>query len=390
MQDTGTSVVDTPQQTEEQIQQAEFKQQLEQAMNYSLNTNASSEANQQTPSLVDDKPDTPSTVADTPVTFEILKEKYGYDTPETAIKEIEELRALKAAPPVVTELKYENEKSERVAKALQAGNLKEVYKALDQEERLNELTSIEVNKDTAEKIIKMAIGVKNPQLSSHEIDFQYKNEYIAPKEPVQKATEDDDDFAERHGEWKEKVEYIETKRVIAAKMAQPELELAKSKIVFPEVQQSVDDGYLQYKKSLEDQPKIDAAMKEIYKPFTPKSIETKIRFTDVPNKVDFEFQHEPDVKMFETAKEMALDSNKFLDLFKLPNGEFDNKEYLAALYFAANKEKIITDAINQGKNATIKSFLPDNSGSGIQRQFPQSQEPSELDAAMQAAGVKRA
>ncbi|WP_434127652.1 hypothetical protein, partial [Enterococcus faecium] len=77
---------------------------------------------------------------------------------------IEELRALKAAPPVVTELKYENEKSERVAKALQAGNLKEVYKALDQEERLNELTSIEVNKDTAEKIIKMAIGVKNPQL----------------------------------------------------------------------------------------------------------------------------------------------------------------------------------------------------------------------------------
>lgn len=72
MQDTGTSVVDTPQQTEEQIQQAEFKQQLEQAMNYSLNTNASSEANQQTPSLVDDKPDTTSTVADTPVTFHIL------------------------------------------------------------------------------------------------------------------------------------------------------------------------------------------------------------------------------------------------------------------------------------------------------------------------------
>jgi hypothetical protein len=388
MEDTGTSVQDAPQ-TEEQIQQAEFKQQLDQAMNFNLNGVVPQETDTQAQVQGDEQKPTDPPVAATPVTFEVLKEKYGYDTPETAIKEIEELRAFKATPPAA-EIKYENETSEKVAKALQAGKLKEVYQALDQQERLNELTSLQVDKDNAEKILKLAISIKNPTLSSHEVDFQYKNEYVVPKEPVQKTTEDEDDFNERHNEWKEKVEYIETKRVIAAKMAQPELELAKSKIIFPEVQSSVDEGYLQYKQSLEEQPKIDAAMREIYKPYTPKSIETKIRFTDNPNKVDFEFQHEPDVKAFEAAKEMALNSGKFLDLFKLPNGEFDNLGYLDAIYFAANKKAILTDAINQGKNAMIKASLPDNSGSGTQRQFPQNQDVSELDAAMQAAGVKRA
>jgi hypothetical protein len=45
------------------------------------------------------------------------------------------------------------------------------------------------------------------------------------------------------------------------------------------------------------------------------------------------------------------------------------------------------EAMKQAKNAVLKSILPDNSG-GIQRQFPQTQEPNELDQMMTLAGIK--
>src|ERR1700733_9891213 len=55
-----------------------------------------------------------------PDLFGLFKEKFGYDTPETAIREIEELRAYKATP-IIPELSFENADSEKVLRALQAG-----------------------------------------------------------------------------------------------------------------------------------------------------------------------------------------------------------------------------------------------------------------------------
>ena len=56
-----------------------------------------------------------------------------------------------------------------------------------------------------------------------------------------------------------------------------------------------------------------------------------------------------------------------------------------------NKDKIIREAINQGKNAMLKASLPDNSGNqGMNRQpIVTAGEPSELDKQMQLAGVKK-
>lgn len=395
---TGTSVQDAPQ-TQQQSQQASVidpaRAELDRLMNIQMtaripaeqSTHQQQEQNQQAEANQPAPGDQPTTTTDA---FQVLKEKYGYDTIETAVKEIEDLRQFKAAPPVA-EIKYENEKSQKIVKALQSGDYDGVYEALRQERALNSLTTAEVTEENAEAIIKLAMELKykDQNLSPAEINYKFNKQYAIPKEPVMGDSELQEEFEQRKAAWEEQVADIKMSKIIDAKLARPELEKAKSKIVIPEVAASVDEGYIQYKKSLEEQPKIDAAMKEIYKPFTPKSIETKIKFIDEPNKIDFEFQHEPDVQGFEKAKEMALDSNKFLALFTLPNGDFDNVKYLDALYFAANKEAVLLEAIKQAKNATIKASLPDNSG-GAQRQFPQSQQLGELDQAMLNAGIKKA
>lgn len=318
-----------------------------------------------------------------PVTFEIVKEKFGYEKPEDAVAEIEQLRAYKAQTPTVEPIKFENEFSEQLFKAIQSGRVKEVNHLLAQQERLDSLTTNEVTKDSAADIIKLGMQLEFKTLTAAEIDYKYNKSFGLPKEPV--LDENDEDSVIAHNEWKDKVADIEMGKMIEAKMALPKLEAAKSQIKFPDIPASVDEGYIQYKKMLEEQPAIDAEVSAAYKSFTPKSIETKIPFTDETNKIGFEFQYEPDSETFARSVGMALDINNFFDFFKKSDGTPDRQGFLDAIHFATNKERIILEAIKQAKNATLKSQLVDNSQAGNQRFTPQTQEPNELDKLMQGA-----
>lgn len=385
MPETGPSVLDAPQIVDEQAQQqAANKAELDRMMNINLNGGIEPAAQVEAPAVEE----SPLVEVPIPVTFESLKEKFGYENPESAIKEIEELRQLKTKPPATPEYEFENEESKKLFLALTKGDKKEAYKILSQQERLENLISAEVTKDTADEIIKMGMQVKYKDLTPSEIDYKFKKQFAIPKAPVQ-GDELDEEFAVRKSEWQEQVADIEMNKIIEAKLARPELELAKTKIVYPEIEDTVDEGYVQYKKDLEEQPLIAEAMKEIFKPFTPKSLETKIPFADETNKIGFEYQYEPDVESFTRSKEMAMDSGKFMDNFKMSDGKFDNLKYLRAIDLALNGDKYIIQAMTQAKNATIKAFIPDNSG-GTQRQFPQSQQVNEVDEGMRLAGIKRA
>src|SRR5689334_20508236 len=76
-------------------------------------------------------------VADTTVNdpFGLFKEKFGYETPDAAIKEIEELRAFKAQPRT-PEFTVPDSESAAILRALAAGKREEVWKALDHEMRI--------------------------------------------------------------------------------------------------------------------------------------------------------------------------------------------------------------------------------------------------------------
>lgn len=321
-----------------------------------------------------------------PATFEIIKEKFGYENPEDAVAEIEQLRLLKSQPPAAEPIKFENEFNENLFKAIQAGKIKEVTQLLAQQERLDSLTTNEVTKDNAADIIKLGMQLEYKTLTQAEIDYKYNKSFGIPKEPMQSDSELDDDFANRKAEWQDKVNDIEMGKMIEAKMAIPKLESAKSQIKFPEIPATVDNDYIQYKKMLDEQVQIDAEVSAAYKSFTPKSIETKIPFTDETNKIGFEFQYEPDSETFTKSVGMALDINTFFDSFKKSDGTPDRQKFLEAIHFATNKDRIILEAIKQAKNATLKSQLIDNSQGGSQQRFqPQTQEPSELDKQMQAS-----
>lgn len=326
--------------------------------------------------------------------FGQIKEKFGYQSHEDAIKEIEALRAFKATPTV--DIPFENEDSEKLFKAVTKGDRATVYQILKKEQEINQYLTAEVTPDTAADIVKLGMQLKYKDLSPAEIDYKFKKTFAPPPKPVQDVNEEPEDYNVRLSAWQELADDKKMDLLIEAKLAKPELEAAKSKLVFPDIVSTEDEGYVQYKKALEQQnqsqaeiEKTNAAIIAAYKALTPKEIGVKLNFIDEPNKINFDFEFEPDPESFSKTMPMVLDTEAFFNSFNDKDGNPDRKAFLEAVYFAKNKDRVILEAIKQGKNAAIKAMLPDNQG-GIVRQLVQTPgEPSELDKAMAAAGIRR-
>lgn len=319
--------------------------------------------------------------------FQPFKEKFGYNNPEDALAEIEQLRALKANPPAPT-MVFEDEESEKLFKAWTGGKKAEVYSYLEKANKIDSFLSKEVTEDTAGEIVKLGMQLKYKDLSPAEVEYKFKKQFSLPAKPTQGADEEEADYTSRLSAWKDLAEDKKMELLIEAKLARPDIEAAKSKLVLPEIEQSVDEGYLQYKKALEENTKLSAEAVAAYKAFTPKAIETKLNFKDEANKIDFDFQYEPDVENFQKAVDMASDINLFWNHFYNQDGTPNREKFLDFLYSGLSKEKMIMEGIKQGKNAAIKANLPDNSQGGLVRQLvPSPEKLSEVDEEMKKRGI---
>lgn len=336
---------------------------------------------------------TPAAVVTQPTDiFQPFREKYKFNTPDEALAEIESYRQMKANPQTPT-YEFENAESENLFKWLQKGDaeLPKVYEFLDRKLKIDSFLSKEVTADTAPDIVKLGMQLKYKDFSQAEIDHVYKKQFSLPSKPSKGADEEDSEYNDRLASWKEVVEDKKMDLLIEAKRARPEIEAAKSKLVFPQIESAVDEGYIQYKKDLDENQRSAVEAKEAYKAFTPKSIETKINFKDEANKIDFDFQYEPTPESFAKAKDMVSDMKLFWNNFYNQDGSPNRQKFLDAIYFATNKESMLTEAIRQGKNAAIKSNLPDNTKEGgLVRQLVQAPaEESEVDKQFRQAGFTK-
>lgn len=323
--------------------------------------------------------------------FTPFREKFGYQTPEDAIKEIEAYRQLQAKP--YTEVEFTNEESKAIMLALSEGKYDDVRNFLNSQDRLQSLAGTEVNEASAADIVKYGLQLKHKDLKPQEIDWLYNKKYSVPPKPVRGADEDEMDFAPRLEEWQRIATDKQMELMIEAKMMRPELEAAKKNLVFPKIQQPVDDGYAQYQQMLASQEKLDAETKAAYKAFTSNQFGTSLDFNDEANKVSFKFQFEPDAEMFNQAIGVVSDWDSFMKHFTNSDGTPNRQKFLQGMLFALNPEKYLTQAMNQAKNATIKAQLPDNSSEGglLRQIVPNTpMQEDELTAAMRMAGISRA
>jgi hypothetical protein len=323
--------------------------------------------------------------------FDVFKEKYGWQAPEDAMTEIEQLRALKEQNADTTPVfEFENEESKKLFEAWSSGKTKEVYQYLSQQERLNELLSTEINRDTAAEIVKYDMQLKYKDLKPQEIDYMFKKQYSIPAKPIRSGDDDDQSYKEKVDSWQEVVDDKVMELTIKAKMVRPDLEQSKAKLVFPEIEQQENPEFINYRQAVEENERLSADAVRVYKTFTPESVETKINFNDEANGINLDFSYIPDPVTFGKTLEMVTDIDKFYDLFQKPDGTLDRQRFFKVINNAINMETMLKQAMIQSKNATLKSLLPDNSQStGLVRQLNNVVEPSELDEQMARAGIKK-
>lgn len=358
---------------EQQIQQpavsAEVAQMMELSLNGGMPQTSAAEAVIETPPAEQEQ------IIDA---NEYLKTTLGFDSWEDAKTQIENWKQKASVPEA---FKFENEASEKLAKAFLSGKTDEVYQYLDEQRKLDKYLSADVTEDLADEIIKMGLKVSYKDLTDAEINHKFNKQYGLPKEPVLDIY--DEDSVERHNAWKEQVADIKMSKIIDAKLARPQLETAKSKLVLPELTPTVDQDYIQWQKLMEEESKLEAQISEEYKSITPKDVEFKMLFNDEANKIAFEFQYEPDVEGLKKSTDLASNIDNLLGSY-ISNGKFDKQAFLKDIHFGKNKEAIVMAAMNQAKNATIKASLPDNNaGGGLNRQQPALEQVTELQKQMQ-------
>lgn len=330
---------------------------------------------------------------------EWLKREFDVDDVAVLKAEREEYKKFKANPVTKEELKFADDESKHIYQLISEGKekRKEVRQFLETQEQLETFSSIEVNKDNAEDIIKLQMKLRNRNLTPSEIDFEYKQNYVAPREPKQKVSEDADEFEERVAEWKEQVANIETKKVIAAKMAQPELSKLKSDIVLPPIQEKVK----QELPKQQTQEELDAVKKDIDNFVHVTStglndfneIAATVKDKDVEIPISYKFSPEEKALIGEQLKVLAVsgfDANAILaDRWVNEDKTFNVSRMIRDLAILNNEDKITQKIANDSASKRLREYTKDKKNihlegdNGKQNgQFDSSKAMEQVEAAM--------
>ena len=323
--------------------------------------------------------------------FDTFKDKFGYSSPDEVLADIEALRTKVAEAPKPAEIKFENEASERLYKAIASGKQKEVTTILAEQDRLEELTSQEVTAANASEIIKMGMQLKYKGLTPDQINYKFNKQFAIPKEPVfNEDNEDETEFKSRHSDWKATVADIEMDKLIEANLIKPELESRKQALILPTIAQDVDQDYLAWKQEQESMQTTNAEVLEAYKVFKSDDVRYDQDFIDEANKISTKFQYTPSAEAFKKAQEMVTDMDKFYSMYRNSDGSPNRKAFITDIAILVDKKQFVTQAMNQAKNATLKRELPDNGAGGVVRQLVETPgEPSELDKLMAQNGLRK-
>lgn len=286
-------------------------------------------------------------------------------------KEYDELLKFKTEKP--QEINWANEESKKVHELLRQGKIDEVMSIYNKQKQIEKYLSSEVNPQTAEDILKLQMKLKYEAqgLTDDEIDFQFRQNYGTPKEPVyNELKETEEEFTERHNAWKEQVANIEKRRTIDAKMAIPELQKLKTELVFPDT--SLNSNSQNQRQPTQEELAADKKMKEEWAKAASmtatnfKGLATTAKYKDGDKEVEIPVSYglAPEEIKTLTTKLSAFAENNFDPYTILKERWVDDKgndkldqmvEDLSWLMFGKNAaQKFANDAANQRMENYLK------------------------------------
>ena len=313
---------------------------------------------------------------------EYLRQQLGFEDWDSAKSEIEKLRT---SP----KLDFENETSRKFYEYAKEQKEDELFRFLDEKRKIDRLANAEIKDvNTAADIVKMSMYQKNKELDQSEIDFLFNEKFQKPAKPEQGFDEVDSEYETRVSAWESRINEIDKRLIIEAKLAKPDIERLRSDIVLPDLYPTQSEDVSP--EVLEAQQRY---MDNVYSSIT-ESINSFDGFsaTVKDEGVDFNVAYVPSFEEKQTVekqlKEFAdnnLDANMiFAERWVNSDNSINVKQMTKDLFLLQNEGKITQKYINEAANKRLALHLKkqsniDLSGTNSGGTFNPNNQQSEMD-----------
>ena len=301
---------------------------------------------------------------------QFVKERFGYDTIEQAEQEFKRLKEQPAG------FEFKDDISKTLFDAIREGKADDVYEVLNQQKRLEKLTTSELNSEIAAEIVKTNIKNKHKGLSDDDVELLFYDQFFVPLKPEQGYDESDEDYAVKLSQWKSQADYTERRLMIEAKVLKPEIEKLRSEITLPDIynesarQAEAEEDYeiMQQARSI-----YEKTLDSEFQSFNGFNVSVKDEDVEIP--ISFNVAEEERLAMKNDLEDFDTDlyfENRWFNKEGKPNVQ----QIMADKYLLENREKIFSKIANEAASQRLLAHLKKNGNINInQTPTPQGAKP---------------
>lgn len=321
---------------------------------------------------------------------EYLRQNLGYESWDAAKQEIEELKKLKEAQQA-NEIKFANDESEKLFKALQEGKEDEIFEVLSKKQEFKRIEKLDVtNPKDASELIKANLKLKHPQLDLTEIEDIFQENYYKSPKPTQRDDQTDEEYQEALEDWKLRTEAIDRKMVRDAKIAKPEVLSLQSKIVIPDIPTNNSQAAGQTQEDLEAFTKAKESFvksaETVLKDFNGFVATVKDKDVEIPVNYDLSKDEKDTLSGYVKNFAERLDANVlFADRWLDKNGSIKTEQVIKDLSKVLFEESKTQKFVNDAAAKRLELYLKDkkkvdvSGGSNSRTTFEPTSEQAQLE-----------
>jgi len=300
---------------------------------------------------------------------QFVKERFGYESVEQAEQEFKKFKEKPS-------FEFKDDVSKTLFDAIREGKADDVYEVLNQQKRLDRLTTAELNAEIAAEIVKTNIKNKHKDLSSEDVDLLFYDQFYVPLKPEQGYDETDDDYAVKVKQWQSQADYIERRLMIEAKVLRPELAKLKSEIVLPDIyneaefraQSQQEEEMMQQARSI-----YEKTLNSDFQSFNGFNVSVKDADVEIP--ITFNVGEEERLAMKNDLEDFDSDSY-FDNRWFTEDGKPKVQQIMADKYLLENRDKIFSKIANEAASQRLLAHLKNNGNINInQTPTPQGAKP---------------
>jgi len=300
---------------------------------------------------------------------QFVKERFGYDSVEQAEQEFKKLKEQPS-------FEFKDDVSKSLFDAIKEGKADDVYEILNQQKRLEKLTTSELTPDLAAEIIKTNIKNKYKDLNPDEVDLLFYDQYFVPLKPEQGYDESDEDYAGKVKTWQSQVDYADRKLMIEAKVIRPELEKLKSEIKLPDIYNEAGreaESQEEFEIMQQARSIYEKTLDSDFQSFSGFNVSVKDEDVEIP--ISFNVGEDERLAMKNDLADFDSDSY-FEGRWFTKDGKPNVQQIMADKYLLENREKIFSKIANEAASQRLLAHLKKNGNINInQSPTPQGAKP---------------